>query len=63
MTTKKRDKPQLATWDFNKLVEYSEAYILKEFINEGGKGFHFAVWRMLELAMVWEKYQPKRRKL
>ncbi len=50
-------KPQLANWDFNHVVEYAEGHILKQFISDGGKGFHLAVWLMLQLAIEWNKLQ------
>jgi len=53
----KKLKPQLADWEYSKLVDYADAYILKQLITEGGKGFHQAVWSMLILAIEWQKEQ------
>ena len=53
----KKLKPQLADWEYSKLVDYADAYILKQLITEGGKGFHQAVWSMLDLAIQWQKEQ------
>jgi len=55
----KKLKPQLADWEYSKLVDYADAYILKQLITEGGKGFHQAVWNMLNLAIEWEKIQKE----
>lgn len=54
---KRKLKPDFADWDYNKLVEYVEAYLLKQFITEGGKGLHNAVFSMLQLAIQWHKFQ------
>ena len=59
MTT--RQKP-LEHWSYEELVEYAEAFILKSFITEGGKGFHASIWTMLSVAIDWQRKQIKKGK-
>lgn len=56
---KKKLKPAFASWDYNKLVDYADAHIMKSLISEGGKGFHGAIWSMLDLAIQWDRERPK----
>lgn len=45
-------------WDYNELVDYIEAYLLKSLL----KGdFHDAVFSMLQLAIQWHKGHKERK--
>lgn len=59
MKSGKSKTTTLGSWDYYKLVDYADAHIMKSLITEGGKGFHGAVWSMLDLAIQWNRERPK----
>ena len=55
----KRQPKTVPQWTYDEMIDWCEAYVLKEFINRGGVGLHNSIITVLNIAEQWFGAQKK----